>query len=213
MSFLPFNATDWYFRRENGAVYGTRRGVEMTPDEAAHDQEYQDWLAANSGWVTPYPDVDGVESRDLLADILRPDGVKVYPLTLAEIRAEVVAAINAAFETACAALLSDEPPSATATYAVQQAEAEAWTKDSSAATPMLDMLAAARGIEKSELVRRVLAKAEMYAQASGLLLGQQQRLMDEIAAIMADVRSSDDLKIVALESLEIHIGLPVGGDG
>lgn len=136
-----------------------------------------------------------------------------YPLTLAEIRAEVVAAINAAFETACAALLSDEPPSATATYAVQQAEAEAWTKDSSAATPMLDMLAAARGIEKSELVRRVLAKAEMYAQASGLLLGQQQRLMDEIAAIMADVRSSDDLKIVTLESLEIHIGLPVGGDG
>lgn len=129
---------------------------------------------------------------------------------LAEVRADVVAAINAAFETACSALLADEPPSATATYAVQQAEAESWDRDNSAPTPMLDMLATARGIDKGELVRRVLAKAALYAQASGLLLGQQQRLMDDITAIMATPDLSDELKIVALEQLDIRIGLPAG---
>ena len=132
--------------------------------------------------------------------------------TPGEVRARMVAVVNAAFETACTALLADEPPSATATYAVQQAEAESWNRNNSEPTPMLDMLAHARGIDKGELVRRVLAKAALYAQASGLLLGQQQRLMDDITAIMATPDLSDDLKIVALEQLNIHIGLPSGGE-
>ena len=213
MDFLPFKATDWYFKRDSGAVYCTARGVELSAEEAAQDEEYQSWLVCTGGWVPQYPAVDGVESRESLVGMLRPDGVRVYPLSLAEVRADVVTAINAAFESACAALLADEPPSATATYATQQAEAEAFARNSATPTPMLDMLAAARGIDKAELVRRVLAKAELYAQASGLLLGQQQRLMDDIAAIMGTPDLSDDLKIVALEQLDIRISLPTGGEG
>ena len=146
---------------------------------------------------------------------LPPEGWSAEPPAppapgLADVRAGVVAGINAAFEAACAALLGDEPPSATATYAVQQSEAESYARDNSAPTPMLDMLAYARGLAKPELVARVLAKAALYAQASGLLLGQQQRLMDDVTAIMAaDI--DDELKIAALEFLEINLGLPGGG--
>lgn len=130
--------------------------------------------------------------------------------TLAEMRTGAVATINAAFEAACAALLGDEPASATATYSVQQAEAEAFSRDSGAPTPMLDMLSYARGIAKADLVGKVMHKAGLYTYASGLLLGQQQRLMDDVAAIMA-ADLDDALKIVALERLDIIIGLPTGG--
>lgn len=139
-----------------------------------------------------------------------PDGWSVDPPppTLEETRAGTVQAVNGSFEAACAALLGDEPPSATATYSIQQAEAEAWTADPAAPTPMLDMLAATRRMNKAELVRRVLAKAALYKQASGLLLGQQQALMDDVVAIMDEPDLPDDLKIVALENLDVAIGLP-----
>ncbi len=130
------------------------------------------------------------------------------PPTLDEARADTVQAINGAFEAACAALLGEEPPSATATYAIQQAEAQAFTADPAAPTPMLDMLAVTRRMDKAELVRRVLVKAALYKQASGLLLGQQQALMDDVTAIMDAPELSDSLKIVAMENLDISIGLP-----
>lgn len=95
MDFLPFEATDWYFRRESGAVYATARGVELSAEEAAQDEMYQAWLSRNSGWVSSYPTVNGVESRAALVEILRPRGVRVYPIPLEEARAEAVSAIDA----------------------------------------------------------------------------------------------------------------------
>ncbi len=129
------------------------------------------------------------------------------PPSLDESRAETVAAINAAFEGACAAFLSDEPPSARATYATQEAEADAYTRDPTAPTPMLDTLAAARDMDKAELVGRVLRKAALYKQASGLLLGQQQALMDAVALIVAGP-GDDALKVASLKALPVRIGLP-----
>ena len=129
------------------------------------------------------------------------------PPALAEVHRAVVARINAAFETAVAGFLGDEPPSASSTYAVQQAEAEASWASPAALTPMLDMLALARGIDKAELVARVLAKAALYAWASGMLLGQQQRLMDSVGVILAEDMPDVD-KIAALQGLDIIISLP-----
>ena len=95
MEYMPFDAKDWYYRRESGAVYATRRGREMTAAEAEADEEYQAWLTRNAGWVPPYPAENGVESRELLADKLRPDGVRVYPLSLAEIQNDFTEAVQA----------------------------------------------------------------------------------------------------------------------
>ena len=129
--------------------------------------------------------------------------------THAEVRAATLTAITGAFEGACAALLAGEPPSASATYATQEAEAEAYTRSPAAPTPMLDMLAAARGLDKADLVARVLRKAALYKQASGFLLGQQQALADAVSAIIGG-DGDDAAKIAALEGLEIRIGLPGG---
>ena len=129
------------------------------------------------------------------------------PPTLQEVHAEVAGAINAAFEAAIAPLLAGEPPSAAATYSEQRSEAEAYATDNTAPTLMLDCLAAGRRIDKEELVQRVLVKSTLYKQASGLLLGQQQALGDDVAAIMA-ADLPDALKIVALEQLDITIALP-----
>ena len=129
------------------------------------------------------------------------------PPTLEETRTATVAAINAAYEQAMTAIRAEEPPSALLTYSEQRTEAEGWMSDSDTPTPMLDTLAGTRGIEKTELVRRVLVKSALYKPVSGLLLGQQQRLMDDVAAIIA-ADLPDDLKIVALEQLNINIALP-----
>ena len=129
------------------------------------------------------------------------------PPTLEETRTTTVAAINAAYEQAMTAIRAEEPPSALLTYSEQRTEAEGWMSNTDTPTPMLDTLAGTRGLEKAELVRRVLVKASLYKPVSGLLLGQQQRLIDDVTAIMeADL--PDDLKIVALEQLNINIALP-----
>ena len=129
------------------------------------------------------------------------------PPTLEETRTATVAAINAAYEQAMTAIRAEEPPSALLTYSEQRTESEGWMSNTDTPTPMLDTLAGTRGLEKAELVRRVLVKASLYKPVSGLLLGQQQRLIDDVTAIMeADL--PDDLKIVALEQLNINIALP-----
>lgn len=202
---LDFKANDWYWRFSGGSVYSSARRMDISAADVERDADYQAFLAAGGAPVQLAGDDDA--ARADLAATLDYYGLRMYPPTLAEVRAEVTAAANAAFEAACVALLADEPPSATATYGVQRAEAEAYTLDSAAPTPMLDMLATARGLPKAELARRVLAKAGLYAQASGLLLGRQQRLMDDAAVIMAaDI--ADELKIAALRELVVEIGLP-----
>ena len=127
---------------------------------------------------------------------------------LPEVHAATVQAINTAFEAAIAPLMAGEPPSATATYSEQRAEAEAYSTDNTAPTIMLDCLAHSRRIDKDILVQRVLTKSALYKQASGLLLGQQQALMDDVSAIMDDTRLTDEDKIIALEHLDITICLP-----
>lgn len=46
---------------------------------------------------------------------------------------------------------------------------------------MLD-IAAARGIDEQELIRRILAKAEAFAVLSGTIIGQRQALEDQVRA-------------------------------
>ena len=201
-----YNPHDHYWLREDRTLYSSRLQADIHDDDVG----YQAWLG-QGGVPTPYPrDERGAESAAELAAVLSVYGLSLYLPGLGEVRYGVVSAINAAFESACAALLTDEPPSASATYATQEAEAEAYTRTPSAATPMLDTLAAVRGIPKAELVERVLRKAGLYKQAAGLLLGQHQRLMDLVAATMADTSLDDAAKIAALRALPTHIGLPGG---
>jgi hypothetical protein len=69
-----------------------------------------------------------------------------------------------------------------ATWEEQKREALAYTADNTASTPMLDILSAGRGIEKSELVTKVLANVESYKTKLANLLLEQQLLEDRVRA-------------------------------
>jgi hypothetical protein len=69
-----------------------------------------------------------------------------------------------------------------ATWEEQKREALAYTADNTASTPMLDILSAGRGIEKSELVTKVLANVESYKTILANLLLEQQLLEDRVRA-------------------------------
>ncbi len=66
------------------------------------------------------------------------------------------------------------------TWAQQQAEAQAWTADNSAATPLLTALSAARNVPVADLVKKILAKNQSYSAAYNAALGQHQKERDLI---------------------------------
>lgn len=53
--------------------------------------------------------------------------------------------------------------------------------------PLVSALAAARGLDEQELIRRILAKADTFAVLSGTIIGQRQALEDQVRAGALDV--------------------------
>ncbi len=104
------------------------------------------------------------------------------PSASAAIAAKLVT-INAASDAEIASVSAGYPSGEVLSWPKQEAEARAWTADNQAVTPLLDSLAAARGISKAELTSRVIAKADLFAQVSGAIIGKRQGLEDQIDAI------------------------------
>ena len=100
--------------------------------------------------------------------------------------------INNAYDLAVSSLVNTYPQTEILTFDKQESEAKVWKLDNSVETPLIDMLVLGRGIEKSDLVERILKKAESFALSTGYLTGLRQRYEDmlmsattkeEIAAI------------------------------
>lgn len=100
--------------------------------------------------------------------------------TLEEMKAAKLSEINAAADRAIATLTATYPDREISTFDKQESEARAYAADPTASTPLLSALAQARGIELSELVQRVIAKADILAMASGSIIGQRQALEDRL---------------------------------
>jgi hypothetical protein len=81
------------------------------------------------------------------------------------------------------ALAAPYLPAERETWATQQSEARAWSLDPAASTPMLSAMALARGISLSDLAGKVLENVALFEAASGAILGQQQALLDTLAAV------------------------------
>lgn len=90
--------------------------------------------------------------------------------------------INSTYDAATSSLVSTYPATELLTFDKQEQEARAWTENSTIETPLVDMLAAGRQIQKAELVRRIIAKADAFALATGYLTGQRQRYEDLLDA-------------------------------
>lgn len=97
-----------------------------------------------------------------------------------------ITAINAACEQAIASIQSGYPASEVLSWPKQEAEARAYVDDPRAMTPLLNALADARGIDKAELVARVISKADAFALYSGAMIGKRQALEDALNALPAD---------------------------
>lgn len=102
-----------------------------------------------------------------------------------------LASINASCESEIAAISAGYPASEVLSWPKQEAEARAWPADNQAVTPLLDSLAAARGISKAELAGRIIAKADLFAQLSGAIIGKRQALEDQLDAISDGLRAEE----------------------
>lgn len=90
--------------------------------------------------------------------------------------------VNAAYDLAVDLYMRAYPNAELLTFDKQEKEAREWTADNSVATPFLDGLAAARGIDKPELVQRVIVKADAFQTAIATLTGTRQKYEDTIEA-------------------------------
>ncbi len=118
-----------------------------------------------------------------------------YEPTLDELKAAKLAEINAAYDCAVSALVADYPSNELLTFDKQEAEARAWTADQSADTPLVDALALGRGMDKAELVSRILAKADAFAVATGYLTGLRQKYEDRLGL----AQSAEDVAAIVPE--------------
>ena len=167
-------------------------------------------------FCVPHPDDDTVPDEvrrqfaELWADVdayaeAHPEMVTeeqpyVPPVpTLEEVKAAKLSEINAAADRAIATLTATYPDRELATFDKQESEARAYAADATASTPLLSALAHARGIPLDELVRRVLAKADAFAVASGSIIGQRQALEDRL-----DVCTT----VEEVQSIAVNIVMP-----
>ena len=154
------------YRRPDGSYVVQREGM---PYHVPNDDVYGAMWATVDSYAKEHPDV------------VIDDPGPAEP-TLDELKASKLAEINTAYNTATSSLVSTYPQTELLTFDKQEQEARAWTEDSAAETPLVDMLAAGRLIDKAELVRRIIAKAEAFAVATGYLTGQRQRYEDQLKA-------------------------------
>ena len=111
------------------------------------------------------------------------------PPKLDDLKAAKLNEINGAYQQAIADMTPGYPDDERLTFDKQEQEARAWLAGNSTSTPFIDALAAGRQMDKAELVSRIIAKADAFAIASGLLTGQRQRYEDmlDVAETAEDV--------------------------
>lgn len=92
-------------------------------------------------------------------------------------------AINIDFETAMSSIRATYPESEVMSWSKQELEARNYLLNKEYSTPLIDLIAAARGIDKDTLVDKVILKADQYAFATGTAVGRRQQLEDQVSAI------------------------------
>lgn len=179
------------YRIENGRLWGVDAAcfVKIAPDDAEIVQLYADGKLAG---------------EDYLIRTLRFYGLPLGELMpLDDLRAAKLSEINAAADRAIGTLTATYPDREISTFDKQESEARAYAADATASTPLLSALAEARGIPLSDLVERVLAKADAFAVASGSIIGQRQALEDRLDACTTREE---------VQGITVNISMPGGGE-
>lgn len=112
-----------------------------------------------------------------------PAEVPPPPQDPAVVAAKVKTNINAGFESAITSLKSGYPASEILSWDQQVIEAKQHAADPAAPMALLDGVALQRGVDRTLLAGKVLEKAALFAQASGVLIGRRQHLEDVVDAV------------------------------
>ena len=138
--------------------------------------------------VSPPPESDIIPlyadgkpaGEDYLRRTLAFYGHPVGPelLTLEELKAAKLAQINEGCQSALAALTPTYPEKELLTFERQEREARALLAGDGSDVAHITAIASGRGIPVEELARKIVAKADAFSLASGLLIGQRQRYED-----------------------------------
>lgn len=123
------------------------------------------------------------------------------PHLLADAKAAKLHRLNEAAQAFIhnAAGLDNVPDFEFASWSIQAAEAKAWAAEPSAPTPVLDQIAASRGIPAATLKAAALRKTLAYEHLSAHIAGQRQALQSKIDA--AETQT-------ALDAIEIAFTAP-----
>lgn len=81
------------------------------------------------------------------------------------------------------------------TWPTQKAEVEAWASDNSSSTPLLDVIAESRGVDRVTLLNKTKEKVEQYNLYAASLAGKRQKIEDIIVG-------SSDLDFVCTVNFE-----------
>jgi len=135
-------------------------------------------IRAQGHWVKQ---VDGVfVSSDDAAVQAIIDAYDPWPNEIEKKKAEIIEKME---EHLNALVLKKYPRFEVESWPYQKQDAEAFTADSNASTPTLDVIAAQRGTSKAEVVARVLAKAEAFNLLAATYAGERQRIENIIDAM------------------------------
>lgn len=120
---------------------------------------------------------------------------------LEESKAEKIISLNAAAQAFIdrAAGIDKIPGFEVQTWVIQAAEAKAWAANKSSPTPILDQIAASRGVPADALKQAALKKTIAYEQLTASITGQRQALQSKIES--AKTKS-------ALDKIKIEFKLP-----
>mgnify|MGYP005749159045 FL=1 len=105
---------------------------------------------------------------------------------LAANKEKALKAAKSEYDQAIKLLVNDAPYSEIASWDKQEQEARALLADSTASTPFIDKLVLARGLGETReiLAGKIVANADIYASEAARLLGEYQKKVKEIEAIV-----------------------------
>lgn len=162
----------YFYSRQTKGFYIKGFHTEIPTDAVSiSEKNYLELMQAQAGGLSIDVDEDGLP-------LLSP-----VSLGLDVIKLQLVVRVNTIYQNRMAAIADGYPLHERESWPVQLEEAHALQADPEAATPWLDACAAARGLDKTELARRVLEKDAAYRVISGNLSGIRQRHEDAIALL------------------------------
>lgn len=126
--------------------------------------------------------------------VVKPLSPEDLARALEQAKVEKLQSVSSTCDNLMKELVATYPDMEVSTFYKQEEEARAILAGEVPSTAMLAALAHERGIDIMELARRVIAKSEGFAFATGYFMGQRQKIEDKIDAA-PDVATLDAIDI------------------